>query len=363
MQHKRTNTYQEEKGLYVDTPQELTHISLCAGYGGIDLGLKRALGSVRTIAFSEIEAFAVSNLVSKMEAGVIEPAPVWSNLKTFPWEEFCGKVDILSGGFPCQPFSCTGTKSGDNDPRHLWPDIIRGIEVCRPALLFLENVEGIIGSTLKQDWGVDIKGTPVLLHILRELERREYSPTWGIFSAVEVGAPHHRKRVFIFAQANELLQSGIDHISKLLEQNRDFGGTPYFGALSNVWSRSRGKLQYSWEPRRVLSKERVKMGNSIGPDGSSPEYGSEQPRSEDYGSRAESTQPDRSGVAVGEHGRGDGVEPSMGRDVDGITDWVGVSKLYESFTSTEDELRLLGNGVVPRTAELAFKTLWGQVNK
>ena len=70
----------------MDNTKELTYISLCAGYGGIDIGLKRAIGAIRTIAFSEIEAYAVAQLVSKMEAGQMDACPVWSDLKTCPWE-------------------------------------------------------------------------------------------------------------------------------------------------------------------------------------------------------------------------------------------------------------------------------------
>jgi len=316
----------------VDNTQELTHISLCAGYGGIDLGLKRAIGDLRTIAFSEIETFVTTNLVAKMEAGIIEPAPIWSNLKTFPWEQFCGKVDILSGGFPCQPFSSAGRRAGDQDPRHLWPHIVRGIEICRPSILFFENVAGIIGAKLGQDWGADIKGTPVLLHILRELERRNYTPSWGVFSASEVGAPHQRKRVFIFAQADELKQDGIDYITELLERPKDYNGE--FGSLPESWPAKRGENQYSWEPPRTVKNSKSKDGQEVG----------------------ESTR--ESNVGATQH-----LEPEMGGSTDGIAYWMGVSELYESFTNRQDELRLLGNGVVPRTAERAFQALWKQVNK
>ena len=150
----------------MDNTKELTHISLCAGYGGIDLGLKRVFPNMRTVAFSEIEAYAVANLVSKMEAGLLDIAPVWTNLKTFPWEDFRGKVDILSGGFPCQPFSTSGLRRGDEDPRHLFPYIKQGIKKLRPAFVFLENVEGIINARLGNDEWNDPKGTPVLLHVL-----------------------------------------------------------------------------------------------------------------------------------------------------------------------------------------------------
>jgi DNA (cytosine-5)-methyltransferase 1 len=109
---------------HVDSTSPVTHVSLCAGYGGIDLGLHRAIPNLRTIAVSEIEAFACANLVAKMEAGLLDPAPIWTDLKTFPWAEFRDRVDILSGGYPCQPFSAAGKRLGAEDPRHLWPSHI-----------------------------------------------------------------------------------------------------------------------------------------------------------------------------------------------------------------------------------------------
>ena len=93
----------------MDTTQT-NHLSFCAGYGGIDLGLRRVLPSCRTVAYVEIEAFAVANLAAKMEAGELDQAPIWTNLKTFNAEPFRGLVDILSGGYPCQPFSAAGKR-------------------------------------------------------------------------------------------------------------------------------------------------------------------------------------------------------------------------------------------------------------
>ena len=185
----------------MDTTQkpQLSHISLCFGYGGIDLGLHRIFGDrLRLAAVCEIEAFALENALSKMEAGLLPPAPIWTDLRTFPWEEF-QNVSLVSGGFPCQPFSAAGKRDGDQDPRHLFPFIIDGIKRCRPGLVFLENVEGILSSKLTGEGWADPAGTPVLLHVLRELERVGYKATAGIFSASEVGAPHQRKRVFILA--------------------------------------------------------------------------------------------------------------------------------------------------------------------
>ena len=193
---------------HVDTTKagikELRHLSLCSGYGGIDLGLRRVLPACRTVAYVEIEAFAIWNLVQKMEKGYLDAAPVWTNLKTMPLaqlREVLGRESIISGGFPCQPFSVAGAKAGDEDPRHLFPYIVDAVRTIQPRWVFLENVEGIISSKLKSDNWADPAGTPVLLHVLRELERLGYRAEAGVFSASEVGLPHQRKRVFILANS------------------------------------------------------------------------------------------------------------------------------------------------------------------
>ena len=129
----------------MDTTKELpTVIAFCAGYGGIERGLDLAGLEHRVIAYVEIEAFAIANLVSKMEAGLLPPAPIYTDIKTFPSHLFRGKVSILTGGYPCQPFSAAGKRLGEDDPRHLWPHIRKHIEAIRPIQCFFENVEGHI---------------------------------------------------------------------------------------------------------------------------------------------------------------------------------------------------------------------------
>ena len=104
----------------VDNTKEYKLLSLCTGYGGIELGLELAGFKHRTIAFLEIEAFCCANLVKAMENGAIRPAPIWTDLKTFDAKPFCGLVDIIVGGYPCQPFSAAGTRSGVEDPDRLY---------------------------------------------------------------------------------------------------------------------------------------------------------------------------------------------------------------------------------------------------
>ena len=335
----------------MDHTQELKHLSLCTGYGGIDLGLSRALGgALRTVTYVEIEAFCIENLVSKIESELLDVAPIFTDLKRFPWELYRRKVDIVSGGFPCQPFSgANQLRAGDDDPRHLFPDILDGLKrMGRPPLVFFENVEGIISSKLKGDRWSDPAGTSVLLHVLRELERSGYEATAGVFSAREIGAPHQRKRVFILGRRSDLGTSGRDLVSGLLERGggeglnlanpfnkdkrryplkqsqglraksadrktdrfkRPDSSTKLKNDTSAAYPAPRGRDQYSWEPPRVTRE----------------------------------------------------AEPAMGRDLDGAPGRVDYAELSRSVDNRTDELRMLGNGVVPDTAARAFRVLWGQL--
>ena len=95
-------------------------------------------------------------------------------------------IDLLTGGYPCQPFSMAGKQLGIDDPRHLWPYILTIIATIKPKRCYFENVDGHINNGLEQ--------------VLEELEGVGYRTTWGVFSAEEVGAPHQRKRVFILGE-------------------------------------------------------------------------------------------------------------------------------------------------------------------
>jgi len=368
----------------VDHTKKLKHISLCTGYGGIDLGLSRALGAFRTVAYVEIEAFAIENLVSKIENELLDVAPIWTNLKTFPWKLYRGKVDILSGGFPCQPFSGAGRREGDEDPRHLFPYIINGLrELGRPPLVFFENVEGILSSNLKSDGWNDPEGTSVLLHVLRELERLGYDATAGIFSASEVGAPHQRKRVFIMGCRADLGESGRNLISSMLRDTESRRTVvEHAESLQNKRREPRSHESESAETREKVavflscntSCDRSETMEHIttaypAPRGAE-QYPCEPPRVTMDNSNNEGLQgqaasrlqrervrflTSRSGADGNIHKE---TQSSLGGDVDGFADRVDYAELYQSTDNRTDELRLLGNGVVPDTAERAFRELW-----
>ena len=328
----------------VDRPRNfIRHLSLCAGYGGIDLGLKRVLPTCRTIAYVEIEAFAVKNLVDKIEAGQMDAAPVHTNIKTFPFRQFRGCVDILSGGFPCQPFSQAGKKKGVEDERHLWPFIERGIEQCRPSVVFFENVQGIISTKTGN-------GDSVLKYVLTSLEQLGYRATAGLFSAEEIGAPHQRKRVFIMADSTDIGCRGRPDTDGAIgpgvpvkeTQVRPVVRSKTAGCGRNSGEQSDSQLaDTTGNQDGGIDKQRLRklpIGNSqgelAGTNGSDrwpsrpnePQYDWEEPR-------VFEAQPELGGAA---HGSAGGVDPDQNRT---------------------NRLRLCGNGVVPGVAEKAFRVL------
>jgi DNA (cytosine-5)-methyltransferase 1 len=169
---------------HVDT-HSFRVLSLCAGIGGIDLGLSLALPAARTVCYVENEATACEKLVARIEDGALDDAPVWTDLRTFNGRKWRGLVHCVSGGYPCQPFSCAGKQRGAKDPRHLWPHVARIIREVQPEWVFLENVANHLRIGFRE--------------VARELRAMGYRVEAGLFSATEVGAPHLRKRLFVLA--------------------------------------------------------------------------------------------------------------------------------------------------------------------
>ena len=169
-------------------------LSICTGAGGLDLGVRLARPDARTVCYVEREAFAVANLVAAIQGGLMDEAPLWSDLATFDGVPWRGRVDWLIGGIPCQPHSTAGQRHGADDERDLWPDAARIIREVRPGIVFLENVPGIMGYYHER--------------IGPELRGMGYRTEEGLFSAAEVGAPHARERFFVLGYANQPRRKG-----------------------------------------------------------------------------------------------------------------------------------------------------------
>ena len=168
-----------------------TIISLFSGIGGLDLGIGAAI-KTRTVAYVEREITCARVLAERASEGLLDEAPIYSDIRTFPTEVFAGKVDGIIGGFPCQPFSVAGLQRSADDPRNMWPDTIRLIREIRPSFAFLENVPNLVVHKSRYF------GT-----ILGDLAQAGYDAEWGCFKASDVGAPHRRERLFILAYARD----------------------------------------------------------------------------------------------------------------------------------------------------------------
>ena len=163
----------------------LNILSLCAGVGGLDLGIRLAQPNARTVCYVEIEAFACEIMATRMEDKALDAAPIWTDLRSFDCKPWRGIVDCIIGGYPCQPFSVAGKQKGADDPRHLWPNIATIIRDIQPRICFFENVAGHLKLGFEQ--------------VHDDLSAMGYEVKTGLFTAAEVGSSHKRERLFIMA--------------------------------------------------------------------------------------------------------------------------------------------------------------------
>lgn len=413
-------------------------ISFCTGYGGIELGIRRAGVDVRTVCNVEIEAFVQANLVAKIEQKLMDDAVIYSDLKTFPARIFRGKVHGIIGGYPCQPFSSAGKRKGEKDPRHLWPYIRSHVRAVRPLWCFFENVRG--------------HTTMGLWRVLSDLEEDGYRTEWGLYSAEETGAPHQRIRVFILAYRGGLRSTpGISgqiagQEGQSEEFNHDSGGQLVNPASEGLEGSARESVQGRSEG--LTSTNGAELGDTqhdgLHGDSFSGGSGEDRERSEEGKKASEqsegasgqedlrhlqptelahtaSREPRQSQARNGGQDTSGGSEEELGNTAreglegcrtkgevggeseatsgegcefassfkhamspyhGGATRWPArpgeeqyeweeprvteaqseLGGAVDGLTHRVDRLRLLGNGVVPQTAELAWKSLWRKIN-
>ncbi len=344
-----------------------TIISYCPGLLGLERGLKRAIGSIRTIAYVEIEAFICENILAGMEAGLVDAAPIWCNLKTFNANPFHNKIHGIIGGYPCQPFSVAGNQKGTEDSRHLWPYILRDVKAIGPVWCFFENVRGHLNLGYEE--------------VYRSLSEIGYAVECGIFTAEEVGAPHQRERLFILAirklylaYANEFgfkwndkrgFQSEIIRNGESMANTNGYGSRDLSGNSTTEREEIKGAEQ--WEERDEVQRERVRLQSGVsctelantnsGRSGENPESSQLRPISieqsscnswptESYESKERrfDSFPAKPGQQQYSWEAPRTTEPGLGITIDG-------------YNFREDLLRAAGNSVVEQTAEIAFRDL------
>jgi DNA (cytosine-5)-methyltransferase 1 len=302
----------------------LTVGSLFSGIGGLDLGLERAGMTVKWQ--SEIHPYACRVLAKHWPT-----VPNLGDITKIDWSEV-ERVDVICGGYPCQPFSLAGIRLGKDDPRHLWPHVATAIRNLRPRYALLENVAGHLSLGFGR--------------VLGDLAESGYDATWDCIPAAAVGAPHRRDRVFIVAHANsdELRVEPVDFrwLGGALVIGDD--GPPRDVAHSNGERLERSESQ--WEQQC--------FGEWTGDAGSEMAYAAELHGygGNDHSSSSSSSARTRQALLeprdrdsdTGADGGWWSSEPDVGRVAHGVP-------------SRVDRLYGLGNAVVPQVAEYVGRRL------
>lgn len=229
-------------------------LDLFSGIGGFSLAGKWA--NFETIAFCEKDKFCRQVLIKHWPE-----VPIHEDIKCFSYNQ---NADLLTAGFPCQPFSVAGKRKGKDDDRYLWPELCRIIKESKPRWLLLENVPGIISH---------------LDPILQDLETEGYTWWSYIIAASSVGAPHKRERLWIIANFNSercdkrggyrqerhIQDDWQRHIAKIQSEWPQFIPKPWASMQANEWMSANS--EFSRNDHGLSDRvDRIKaLGNSIVP--------------------------------------------------------------------------------------------------
>jgi len=262
-------------------------LDLFSGIGGFSLGLHRA--GFKTLAFCESDPFC-KKILRKNFPGI----KIHNDIRELDGNEYKG-IDVITGGYPCQPFSNAGNRNGHKDDRHLWPEMFRVVKQARPAWVIAENVTGHVTMGLDS--------------VFLDLESEGYTARALVIPACAIDAPHRRDRVWIIANAKR----------------------PRVGTDAGAQPRTKEKCsELLKEDRQALPDDPntlcPTMADSKGPDDRRSISGKikrQKQKLRKIGSGTWEPWP---------------IEPGVGRVVDGIPNRV-------------DRIRGLGNAVVPQIVE------------
>ena len=307
----------------------LTTVDLFSGIGGFARGLE-ATGHFRTTCFVEQDPFCQAVLNHHWP-----DVPILDDIRNARRSDFPdARPDLVCGGFPCQPFSQAGRQLAQDDPRHLWPEMLRVIRELRPTWVVGENVVGLIKLGLDE--------------VLTDLEGEGYATRTFNIPACATGAPHLRQRVWVVAHADSESEPDgtFDGNAGQRQLGFGFGGseaTSYDPDPDDHGShRATEHEPDAQHGEAQLRDEQVREPGSVGQDVADAD---DQRGQERHAQRPEQDRQGQTGDAVS---RGSSVsdrpedhwrsEPAVGRLVDGLPNRVS-------------QLRALGNSIVPQIAQ------------
>ena len=306
-----------------------THLSLFSGIGGLDLAAEMA--GFKTVGQCENAKYPTKVLEKHWQA-----VPRWEDIRTLTKENFYERtglrtVDLISGGFPCQPFSVAGKQKGKEDDRYLWPEMLRVVRELVPRWVVGENVPGILRLAAAD--------------VIESLEREGYHAVVFAFEATAVGAPHRRERVaFVAHRHGKGLQGRNSEILREYPGKwvAGAGDTCYeCGAVSNADYRSRTMRRHGEFPA-IKSAPGMRNDN-------------------------------RGGKKEHERGQRREHEPGLGGVADGLSSWLDrgmsvpgkwmpdphpdISRTATGIPHRSDRLKCLGNAVVPQQFYPIFRAI------
>ena len=328
----------------------MRELALFAGAGGGILG--GLLIGWRTVCAVEIDSYARSVLLARQRDGILQPFPIWDDVRTFNGKPWRGRVDIVSGGFPCQDISCAGKGAGlDGERSGLWSEFARIIREVRPRFVFIENSPALV-----------VRG---LDRVLADLAAMGLDAEWGVISAADVGAPHLRERIWIVANARgrrcnqsairevqqprrtETIRTSEDvaHARRPLLEDRPERKWDWrrrnveqhaCGALADAPCERRGEAR---ELRRTESAQWASCGSEALPNA-------------ECDRRSQMVEP-KHGREKSEKSTGASMPPVIGR-------WPiepALGRVAHGVAKRVDRLKAIGNGQVPRVAATAWRIL------
>lgn len=313
----------------------MLELSLFSGVGGGLLG-SHLLGW-RPVGYVEIDDYCQRVLAARIRDGYLPDAPIFGDIRAFIRdgyaERYRGVADVVTAGFPCQPFSVAGKQQGADDDRNLWPETRDTLRIVRPQYCLLENVPGLLAGSH------GYFGT-----ILGELAELGYDARWGVLGADDAGAPHRRKRLWVLAYADSNSAQGW-HIGKDASNGRRRKGpgepransidSAHVAGAEGITEREQAD-QVEPIAGRGASRSELSGGGEyvpdpvrVGRDGRPSVQQAAEPPRWDAAQRA---------------GAWWSAEPAVGRVAHGVAHRV-------------DRLRALGNGQVPAVVRLAWMLL------
>jgi DNA (cytosine-5)-methyltransferase 1 len=305
--------------------------SLCTGYGGLDLAVETFFNA-EMVWCAENDKYASKVIEARFNK------PNLGDIKQIDWGSI-EPIDILTAGYPCQPFSHAGHRKGENDERHIWPHILKGISILRPKFIILENVRGHLSLGFKE--------------VLSDLAKNGYDAKWRIVRASDVGAPHQRARLFIIAYSNsEGLQrtwhKANDFTDGLTSNTNCDACEESRRADREISTKSRG-LQAGQDIGQARSEHGCSCKVSCNTNNQYQSYNREMSKlGGRFASRCEMSMQDIPNALVDDKLNAKFVEYMMGLPGGWVTDLD---------LSRSQQLKMLGNGVVPQQAYYALELL------